>query len=208
MGGAFIGVPAEQRTNAAREGSGARPLCCRSPTEPQRPWEPGSARVLGDGRARGGARASGSCRPYRVAGLSSVTKRRAMREASMWPGLLGQHAAASRLHRAAYRYLPAYDRARSDFLLQTLIGLPPPSFPSFPGFLRVSGDQDNPEKRRPSSEYGESPQSQGAASPTAPLGKSSAASAPGATSPTSRGPQACAPSLCRRQGRGCQPAVP
>lgn len=70
--------------------------------------------------------------------------------ASRWPGLLGQHAAASRLHGAAHRWLPAYDRAGSDFLLQTLMERPPPSFPSFPGFLRVFGDQDGPGERRPS----------------------------------------------------------
>lgn len=40
-----------------------------------------------------------------------------MREASKGSGLLGQLAAALRLHWAAPRELPAYDRARSGFLL-------------------------------------------------------------------------------------------
>lgn len=66
LGGVFIGARGEQRTNAAREGSRSRPLGYRSPAEPQRPWEPGSAHVLGDGWARGGPRSRGSCRPSGV----------------------------------------------------------------------------------------------------------------------------------------------
>lgn len=56
------------RANAARGGSGARPPGRRSPAEPPRPWEPGSARVFGARRARGGPGPGGSCRPHRVRG--------------------------------------------------------------------------------------------------------------------------------------------
>lgn len=58
----------DARANAAREGSGARRPGRRGPAEPQRPWEPGSARVFRDRRACGGPRPGGSCRPQRVRG--------------------------------------------------------------------------------------------------------------------------------------------
>lgn len=70
--GVFIRVRAGLHANAEWEGSVARPLGCRCPAEPQRPWEPGSERVSGDCRARGWLRVSRSCRPHQVPGLPAA----------------------------------------------------------------------------------------------------------------------------------------
>lgn len=61
-------VRAEPRASAALQDSGDRPAGCRSPAEPERPWEPGSAPVSGGCGARGRALASPACRPHRVPG--------------------------------------------------------------------------------------------------------------------------------------------
>lgn len=85
-----------------RRASGARRPGCRSPAEPQRPWEPGRARVSGGWWVCGRPPPSPSCRPRRVPGLPAAWGPcRAKREASMGLQPLGQLAVASRLHPAS-----------------------------------------------------------------------------------------------------------